>query len=78
MMKCVTCNKFSLFAPKQGGKKSPDFLQMQDINTYMKLKDENTKQLQNNCSVPFNKNIKRSMSKIVLMMITNGPYTYFM
>jgi len=77
MMQCATCNKFSLFAPKQRGKKSQDFLQMQDTNSYMKLKDERTQKLQKTLFhfIPFNKNIKWSMSKIVVMMITNGPYT---
>ncbi len=27
--------------------------------------------------IPFNKNVKWSISRIVVMMITNGPYTWF-
>jgi len=37
MMQCVTCNKLSLFAPKQGEKKNLDFLQRQDTNSCTKV-----------------------------------------
>ncbi len=66
----VTCNKIYLFASKEGKTNSPYVFEVWDTNhSYMKLRHE-TQKLQKTKfhSISFNKNVKWSTSKIVVVM----------
>jgi hypothetical protein len=75
MMQYVTCDKFSLFAPKQG-KKFQIFMKCKTlIHFYMKLRHKRTQRLQ---IILFHSiQQKWTMSKIVIDMATIGLFTWF-
>jgi hypothetical protein len=73
IMTCVTCDKISLFAPKQG-KTIPNFFGMQNIISFLyETKTQKNIKITNNI-VPLH---STKMNKIVIEMAIIGSFIWF-